>query len=86
MPWAGWLWSRFIGFVVYAGLVAWSWYFMPTVFMFMLPAAIVGAYLHVVRRRPILGALLCFAIVVLVPGLLWKAGLTGLFADITGGH
>jgi hypothetical protein len=72
--------------VVYAGLVAWSWYFMPTVFLFMLPAALVGAYFHALRGRPVRGALLCFLIVVVVPALLWVAGITGLFADVTGGH
>jgi hypothetical protein len=80
------VWTRFIGLVAYAGIVAWSWWFMPTVFLFVLPGAIVGAYLQTIRGRAIAGALACFTIVVVVPLLLWAAGLTGLFADITGGH
>jgi hypothetical protein len=83
-PWGRSIWSRFIGLVVYAGLVVWSWYFLPAVFLFMLPGAIVGAYLQTVRGRPLLGALVCFTIVVVVPALLWSAGLTGVFAHFTG--
>ena len=79
------MWSRFIGLVVYAGLVAWSWYFMPATFLFVLPGAVVGAYMQTVRARPVLGALLCALIVVVVPLLLWSAGLTGVFADLSGG-
>jgi hypothetical protein len=59
---------------------------MPAVFLFVLPGAIAGAYFHTIRGRRILGALVCFAIVVIVPALLWSAGLTGLFADVTGGR
>jgi hypothetical protein len=84
--WGKAVWTRFIGLVAYAGVVAWSWWFMPTVFLFVLPGAIVGAYLHVLRGRVITGALVCFAIVVVVPLLLVAAGLTGVFADVTGGH
>jgi hypothetical protein len=78
--------GRFLGLLVYAGMVAWSWWFMPTVFLFVLPGAIAGAYFHVIRGRVISGALVCFTIVVIVPLLLVAAGLTGLFADVTGGH
>jgi hypothetical protein len=59
---------------------------MPTVFLFVLPGAIVGAYFHSLRGRAITGALVCFTIVVIVPLLLVAAGLTGVFADVTGGH
>ncbi len=45
-PWGRGIWSRCIGLVVYAGLVAWSWYFMPTTLLFVLPGAIVGAYMQ----------------------------------------
>jgi hypothetical protein len=71
--------------VVYVGVVAWSWWLMPTVLLFVLPGAIVGAYFHAARGRAISGAPTCFAIVVIAPMLLWAAGLTGLFADVTGG-
>jgi hypothetical protein len=84
--WGRAVWSRFIGLVVYAGMALWSWWFMPTVFLFVLPGAIAGAYLHAIRGRQVFGALVCFAIVVVLPALLWSAGLTGLFADVTGGH
>jgi hypothetical protein len=85
-PWGRGVWSRFIGLVVYAGLAAWSWYFMPSTFLFVLPGAVVGAYLQVVRARPLFGAVLCAMIVVVVPLLLWSAGLTGVFAGLTGGR
>lgn len=83
---AGSMRSRFLGLAVYAGMVAWSWWFMPTVFLFVLPGAVVGAYFHAIRGRAITGALVCFTIVVIVPLLLVAAGLTGLFADVTGGR
>lgn len=83
---AGSIQSRFIGLVVYAGMVVWSWWFMPTVFLFVLPGAVAGAYLHAIRGRAITGAVVCFTIVVIVPLLLVAAGLTGLFGDVTGGH
>jgi hypothetical protein len=53
--------------------------------LFVLPGAVVGAYMQTVRARPVLGALLCALIVVVVPLLLWSAGLTGVFADLSGG-
>jgi len=59
---------------------------MPTVFLFVLPGAIVGAYLQTIRGRTVAGALACFTIVVIVPVLLLAAGLTGVFADVTGGR
>jgi len=77
---------RSIGLVVYAGIAAWSWYFMPAIFLFVLPGAVVGTYFQTVRGRPVMGAALCFTIVVIAPLLLWAAGLTGVFADVTGGH
>jgi hypothetical protein len=80
------LWSRFIGLVVYAGIAVWSWYFMPTVFLFVLPGALVGAYFQSLRGRPVVGAMVCFIILVVVPVFMWSAGLTGLFANITGGR
>ena len=47
---------------------------MPSVFLFVLPGAIVGAYLQTVRARPLLGAVLFVVIVVVVPVFLWPAG------------
>ena len=72
-----------MGLVVYGGLVAWSLAFMRQAFPFVLPGAAVGAYLQTVRGRPVLGAICCLVIVVAVPALLWPAGLTGVFADLT---
>jgi hypothetical protein len=69
--------------VAYGGIGAWSWIFMPSVFLFVLPAAIVGADMQVVRLRPVLGAALFVAIVAVVPALLWPAGLTGVVSDLT---
>ncbi|MGC4110780.1 MAG: hypothetical protein QM747_10230 [Nocardioides sp.] len=72
--------------VAYAGLAVWSWWFIPTMLLFALPGAVVGAYLHTVRGRAALGAIWCFLIVVVAPLLVWTAGLTGLFAQHTGEH
>jgi hypothetical protein len=56
---------------------------MPSVFLFALPGAIVGAYMQTVRARPLFGALLCVLIVVVVPVLLVPAGLSGDFASFS---
>ncbi len=72
-----------MGVVVYAGIAAWSWFFLPSAFLFVLPGAIVGGYMQSVRARPLLGALLFAAIVVVVPALLWPAGVTGFLSDLT---
>lgn len=55
-------------------------------FRFVLPDAIVGAYLQTVRGRPVMGAFFCFVTVVILPLLLWSAGITGAFVDLTGGR
>ena len=52
-------------------------------FLFVLPGAIVGAYMQTVRARPLLGALLFVAIVVVIPAFLWPAGLTGDFSELS---
>jgi hypothetical protein len=82
-PWGRTFWSRLIGLVVYVGLAVWSWWFMPSAFLFVLPGAIVGAYMQTVRARPVLGAVLFVVIVVVVPALLWPAGLTGDFSELS---
>jgi hypothetical protein len=82
-PWGRTFWSRFIGLVVYAGLVVWSWWFMPSALLFVLPGAIVGAYMQTIRARPLLGAVLFVLIVVVIPALLWPAGLTGDFSELS---
>ena len=51
--------------------------------LFVLPGAIVGAYLQTVRARPLLGAILFVLIVVVVPALLWPAGVTGDFSHLS---
>jgi len=84
--WSRTVWTRFVGLVAYAGIVAWSWWFMPTVFLFALPGALAGAYCHALRGRALTGAIVCFTIVVVVPLLLVPTGLSGAFADVTGGH
>lgn len=56
---------------------------MPSVFLFVLPGAVVGAYMQAVRARPLLGAILCAAIVLVVPALLWPAGITGDFSKLS---
>jgi hypothetical protein len=82
-PWGRGLWSRLVGVIVYGGLVAWSWYYMPSTFLFVLPGAIVGVYMQTVRARPLLGAVLFVMIVVVVPALVWPAGLTGDFTELS---
>ena len=51
--------------------------------LFVLPGAIVGAYLQAVRARPLLGAVLFVLIVVVVPAFLWPAGVTGDFSQLS---
>jgi hypothetical protein len=51
--------------------------------MFVLPGGIVGGYMQTVRARPLVGALLFALIVVVVPALLWPAGLTGDFSELS---
>ena len=82
-PWGRGVWSRLLGVIVYAGVVAWSWYLMPSVFLFVLPGAIVGAYTQTLRARPLLGAVLFVLIVVVIPALLWPAGVTGDFSQLS---
>jgi hypothetical protein len=83
-PWGRGLWSRVVGLVVYAAILTWSWFYMPSTFLFVLPGAIVGVYMQTVRARPLLGVVLFTAIVVVVPALLWPAGLTGDFSRLSG--
>ncbi|HEX4687989.1 MAG TPA: hypothetical protein VH228_14515 [Nocardioides sp.] len=56
---------------------------MPSAFLFVLPGAMVAAYMRTVCARPLMGAVLFALIVVVVPALLWPAGLTGDFSGLS---
>jgi hypothetical protein len=77
--------SRTLGLFMYGGIVAWCWYRIPDSLSFVVPGAVVGAALHVIKGRAWLGLLLFFVVVAAVPALFWPAMLTGFVSDVTGG-
>ncbi|MDF9716091.1 hypothetical protein INN71_03065 [Nocardioides sp. ChNu-153] len=68
--------TRLWGLLVYGGILAWCLVQLPTAAVFVVPAVAVGAVLHVVRGRPVLGALLFLVILVVAPSLFWQSMLT----------
>lgn len=77
---------RLVGLVLYAAVVAWCAYQLPTSLAFVVPGAVLGGgVLHVWKGRPWLGLLVFTIIVVVVPALLWPSMATGTFADLTDG-
>jgi hypothetical protein len=81
---AGALWTRIVGIVLYVGIVAWAWWQLPNTLPFVVPAAVIGGgWLHVVRGRPWWGVVVFAIIVVAVPVLLWPALGTGTFSELT---
>ena len=75
--------TRLVGAALYAGVVAWCAYQLPTILPFVVPAAVLGGGLHVIKGRPWLGLLLFGVIVVVVPKLLWPAMATTAFSELT---
>jgi len=72
-----------MGLVIYAGLVAWSWYFMPSAFLFVLPGAIVGAYSRRCGRGRCWGRRSSRRSCSWSLALLWPAGATGDFTQLS---
>lgn len=77
--------GRVVALVIYAAVVAWCFYQLPGTLRFVVPGAVLGAYLHVVKGRPWLGLLAFSVVVVVVPALLWPSMLTDSYADLTEG-
>jgi hypothetical protein len=76
---------RLTGAVLYAAVIAWCAYQLPTSLPFVVPGAVLGGgVLHVWKGRPWLGLLVFTIVVVAVPMLLWPSMATGLFAELTG--
>lgn len=80
------VWIRFTGALLYCGIVAWSWYQLPSSLPFVVPAAVLGGgVLHVWKGRPWLGLIAFAVVVVAVPALFWPSMATGVFSDLTDG-
>lgn len=77
--------ARIAAVVLYAAVVAWCVFALPGTLRFVVPGAVLGAYLHAVKGRPWLGLLAFSLVVVIVPALLWPSMLTDSYADVTGG-
>lgn len=80
---ASWLWMRLIGVVGYTATIVWCALKMPASLSFVVPAAVVGLFLHVVKGRPWLGLAAFVLIVVLVPLLFLPSILTGATGRLT---
>ena len=78
-----WLWTRIIGLAFYAGAVTWCALKMPTSLTFVVPGAVVGCFVHVVKGKPWLGLLAFLLIVALTPLLFWPSMLTDTLARLT---
>ncbi len=78
-----WLWTRLLGAAFYAATVAWCAMQMPASLTFVVPGAVGGGFLHIVKGRPWLGLLLFLIIVVLVPIIFWPSMLTGAMGRLT---
>jgi hypothetical protein len=76
--------SRLTGLVLYAGVVAWCAYRLPSALTFVVPAATLAAVLHAGKGRPWLGLATFALIAFLVPALFWPSMLTDTFSDIGG--
>ena len=79
--WAKAIGVRLVGLVLYAAVIAWCVWQLPTSLPFVVPAAIAGAILHGVKGRPWLGLLSFMVLVVTLPLLLAPALGTGAFSD-----
>jgi hypothetical protein len=70
------------GLLLYTGVVAWSAWQLPATLPFVAPAAVAGAALHAVKRRPVLGLLAFGVLVAGLPFLLAPALGTGALSDL----
>ena len=73
---------RLLGIVLYAAVVAWCSWQLPTSLPFVVPAAVCGVILHGLKGRPWLGLLSFVVLVVALPLLLAPALGTGAFSDL----
>ncbi|HEY1133073.1 MAG TPA: hypothetical protein VGE77_00720 [Nocardioides sp.] len=65
--------TRLWGVPIYGGILAWCLLALPTAAVFVVPAVVVGAVLHVLRGRPIVGGLAFVTVVVVAPALFWPS-------------
>ncbi|KQY56696.1 hypothetical protein [Nocardioides sp. Root140] len=78
-----WLWTRLVGAAFYVGAVAWCALKMPASLTFVVPGAVIGGFLHIVKGRPWLGLLAFLIVVAVVPMLFWPSMLTGSLGRLT---
>ena len=76
--------GRLIALCLYAGLLAWCAYRLPSTLTFVVPGTALAALLHVWKGRPWLGLMVFAVVVFAVPALLWPSMLTDSLSDITG--
>lgn len=78
-----WVWTRLLGSSLYGAAVAWCALQMPTSLTFVVPAAVLGVFLHVVRGRPWLGLFVFLLVVAVLPLLFWPSMMTDTLARLT---
>jgi hypothetical protein len=74
---------RILGLLVYPAAVTWCWFQLPTSMVFVVPGAVAGVWLHVVKGRAWLGLAAFVIVVAVLPMILWPSLLTGFFSDLT---
>lgn len=78
-----WAWSRIVGLTAYGAVVVWCAFQMPTSLTFVVPGAVIGAYVQVVKGRSWLGALAFVLIVGLLPLIFVPSLLTDALGRLT---
>ena len=74
--------TRLWGLFIYGGIVAWCLLQLPTAAVFVVPAAVAAAVLHVVRGRPYVGGVLFLVVVVVAPAMFWPSMATDVMDDL----
>jgi hypothetical protein len=75
--------TRILGLLLYPAAVFWCWLQLPTAMLFVVPGAVAGAWLHVVKGRAWFGLVAFVIVVAVLPMTFWPSMLTGFFSDLT---
>ena len=75
---------RLAGVVLYATVVALSWWLLPAGLPFVVPSAAFGMVMHAGGRRPWLGLAGFFVLLVVVPALFFPSLLGEAFSGLNG--
>ena len=78
-----WIRVRLLGIALYSGIVAWAGIQIPTSLTFLVPAAVIAGYLHVIRGRPWIALLAFSTITVVAPLIFWPSLLTDALGRLT---